>query len=250
MSNNVVNRIKFDGDLNQIHDMFSRFVSEENTPNASLDFGNDKPSFDFNKIIQLPKELNECPLFGEGLAVAAYLSAINPDNPGFKTKDFPKISESEYDKLATAIKACMIIHYNFRMLYDEIAYFADINNCFSIDLLKTGEFFVNNFRKYGAVNEYYWCKKNWGTKWNSYGVIIKRDKSEIWFQTANTTPEPIVAKISSMYPDVKISVSFADESTGSNCGKYSYEHGKRLHFEKLTFSESSKEFANNLWEEY
>ncbi len=95
--------------------------------------------------------------------------------------------------------------------------------------------------KFGADNWYDWQVSNWGTKWNAYEVF--KDKKCIEFQTAWSTPLPIIVKISSLIPDTDISVEFADEDIGGgNCGSYTARNGKIIAEEQGT-----TEFACKVW---
>lgn len=78
--------------------------------------------------------------------------------------------------------------------------------------------------KYGYADWYGWQLSNWGTKWNAYSQSIGED-GEITFQTAWSTPEELIGKLSSLYPDAIFEVQYADEDFGYNVGVYSYKGG-------------------------
>lgn len=92
-----------------------------------------------------------------------------------------------------------------------------------IELLKKQ---AMNEEKYGYPTWYEFALENWGTKWNAYDVIV--DEDFIQFDTAWATPEPIIAKLSEMLPRATITVAFADEDIGYNCGIYTYCNGKLI----------------------
>lgn len=81
---------------------------------------------------------------------------------------------------------------------------------------------MTNFAECGYVYWYDWCNDNWGTKWGAYGQPDgwPGDTVEFKFETAWSHPKEILRLMSERIGDVKISVVFADEDTGSNCGKY------------------------------
>lgn len=96
-------------------------------------------------------------------------------------------------------------------------------------------------KKYGANEWYSWALKNWGTKWNAYEVITEYDAFE--FQTAWSTPVPVIAKLSKMFPSVVFEVQYADEDLGGgNAGTYEIKNG-----EILDESEGDFDFACEVW---
>jgi len=46
------------------------------------------------------------------------------------------------------------------------------------------------------------------------------------FETAWSTPEPVIIELSDMYPDITFIVEYADEDIGSNCGRYTLKGGQ------------------------
>lgn len=76
---------------------------------------------------------------------------------------------------------------------------------------------LDNLEKHGHQDWYSWSIANWGTKWNAYSV--SDDGETITFDTAWSTPLPVIQKLSEMFPDVKITLKFADEDFGYNCGE-------------------------------
>jgi len=71
---------------------------------------------------------------------------------------------------------------------------------------------------------YDWRVKNWGTKWNAHEPYVSDGYMD--FDTAWSTPEPIIKRLSEMFKDVDFSVRFADEDFGYNVGEYTYCNGK------------------------
>lgn len=82
---------------------------------------------------------------------------------------------------------------------------------------------LQNVRKHQQLSWYEWNCANWGTKWNAYGH--SKDGNTIQFDTAWAHPEPVMKKLSSMYPSLKFQVIYADEDSGSNTGRVVYENG-------------------------
>jgi hypothetical protein len=78
--------------------------------------------------------------------------------------------------------------------------------------------------KFGADNWYDWKINNYGTKWGIYeGNRI--DDTNMFCQSAWGTPYKAFLKLSEVYPDVEISVQYADEDFGHNTGKYTCKGG-------------------------
>lgn len=92
------------------------------------------------------------------------------------------------------------------------------------ELYKKGETYVSNIRQYGHATWYEWCYENWGTKWNA-GSNEQEDDDTIIFETAWSNPEPVMLKLSAMYPDVTIEHWWADEDMGCNDGYRIYREG-------------------------
>jgi hypothetical protein len=82
---------------------------------------------------------------------------------------------------------------------------------------------------YGENTLLAWSAANWDTKWNSYGYENFPEYSggsEICFYTAWNRPEPIIQKLSEMYPDVQFGHQWADDDIGHNVGEALYANGE------------------------
>ena len=93
------------------------------------------------------------------------------------------------------------------------------------ELYKKGETYVSNIRQYGHATWYEWRYENWGTKWNA-GSNEQKDDDTIIFETAWSNPEPVMLKLSEMYPEAAIEHWWADEDMGSNDGYRIYQGGE------------------------
>ena len=71
-----------------------------------------------------------------------------------------------------------------------------------------------------------WAWANWGTERNAYEV--EANAFEIKFNTAWATPQPVIRKISEIFPDVTFKVDYADTIHGYYCGTYVFEKGRVL----------------------
>lgn len=112
------------------------------------------------------------------------------------------------------------------------------------EMLELGRKALENIKKYGYPTWYKWSIANWGTKWDAYevGFDVSEDVVEITFQTAWSTPEKVIAKLSEQYPELRIEVQYADEDFGSNCGTYTYVNG-----EVVEEFGGDEDFALTLW---
>lgn len=94
-----------------------------------------------------------------------------------------------------------------------------------------GNLGVRERELYGNNNWYDWSVANLGTKWNAYGFDPNTDYSkekELKFLTAWSAPHPVIAKLSEMFPSVKLEHEWADEDIGMNCGRHVYYDGERI----------------------
>lgn len=87
---------------------------------------------------------------------------------------------------------------------------------------------VENYRACGYLHAMHFARKEWGTKWNAYEQTIDIDHKSCRFDTAWSCPIPLLKKLSRDFPDDDISVVFADEDIGSNCGKFTLRNGKMI----------------------
>jgi hypothetical protein len=71
---------------------------------------------------------------------------------------------------------------------------------------------------------YKWNIKHWGTKWGGYSYK-RLGITRFVFETAWSAPHPVIAEMSRQCPNVHIIHTWADEDTGSNCGKNFYNDG-------------------------
>ena len=72
--------------------------------------------------------------------------------------------------------------------------------------------------KYGAVNWYDWCIKNWGTKWNAYDtepVEAVEDGLKFTFNTAWCPPGAWLVVTAQLYPSLKFADYWKDDGGGS-----------------------------------
>lgn len=72
-----------------------------------------------------------------------------------------------------------------------------------------------------------WRVKNWGTQRDA--MPIEDDAvnapNRIIFNTASTTPDMAIARLSILFPEVSFNVIFSEESAGTYSGEYTFGNG-------------------------
>jgi Ferredoxin-like domain in Api92-like protein len=152
----------------------------------------DKMTIDFNKIKPCPKEMN--------IDSTGWLMPL--ENQFSKTDKF----KEHLDKLRDHIK---------------------INPDRKEETVKNFLQGVSNYIEHGYATWYRWNIDNWGTKWNAYSQNDKRDtENTIYFQTAWSAPIKLICDLSDQFPNVKLELTYSDENSGCNVGKYSFCKGE------------------------
>ena len=195
MPNWVQNNITFSGDDTAIKKMLEEIQDDE------LGFG----SIDFNKIIPMPESLiiESGSRTSKGIdMVKTYLEKMSEDLIR---------QEDTYEEI-------------FEDLRNHSADIADEEEKKIWDIGVTA---VDNLMKYDAPTWYEWCCNNWGTKWNACSCSETNENSKtISFQTAWSTPLPVMIKLSEMFPNIEMHMEYADEDLGQNCGAYTLQSGE------------------------
>lgn len=72
---------------------------------------------------------------------------------------------------------------------------------------------------------YYWSVTNWGTKWNAYDSYYPATpETQIRFYTAWNGPEPVLLKLSELYPNVILN-TFQEDEGGIYVSQIVYKNG-------------------------
>lgn len=85
---------------------------------------------------------------------------------------------------------------------------------------------LRNKRSCGHFHTMDFARDAWGTKWNAYDQVIDLDAGELSFDTAWSCPMPVLKELSKRHPDEEITVRYADEDLGSNCGTMTLKAGE------------------------
>jgi len=178
----------------------------------------EESEFDFNKIIPMPEELS---VTGSTQYADKFLE---------KYKNAP-MQEIILERLDQSIEYFL---YEIECAGDKLTE-KDINATKQM---------VHNYFKYGYTYWYDWHIDMWGTKWEADGASADGDC--ISFNTAWSTPEPVIRELSKLYPKVIIKVNYADEDLGVNCGTYTCIDGITDH-DGFSGGDDALKFACDLW---
>lgn len=85
---------------------------------------------------------------------------------------------------------------------------------------------LENYRACGYLHSMAFARAVWGTKWNACRPIAEPADGRCQFETAWSCPMGVFVKISERFPDDAITVAYADEDIGSNCGTFTVLGGK------------------------
>lgn len=177
----------------------------------------DEGNFDFNKIIPMPSSLDIESGTITDQAIICYLT----------DRCSVEIDDLDYQKIGLIMKTIEYYLGNSMEAAKNI-----FQNCSKLssakkdELYKKGEIYINNYLSYGATTWYDWCCNNWGTKWNA-GRTEVCSNDEIVFETAWCSPEPIIKRLSELYPEKRIEVTAYDEGLDDQ-ENYSYLGGKKI----------------------
>lgn len=175
--------------------------------------------FDFNKIIPMPESLN---IESGSITDEAIIYYVTNKC----TLPLQAIGESEKELVKKKINNRLYgSSWTNELFMRALERTYNASESKKEELYRKGQTYVSNIRNYGHATWYEWCYANWGTKWNAY-ENEQADEDTISFWTAWSNPEPIMLKLSEMYPDVIIEHWWADEDVGSNDGYRAYKGGE------------------------
>lgn len=220
MPNHVVNILLINADSETSSNIL------ENIKNNEIGIG----SFDFNKLIPMPKSLDIESSSTTDKCIELYLTAIHPLINYFNsTEAFKKVSANEFINICNKMTCSNLFgSYTIPMPLEEINAFVERQKeHFSIEeLLNRGKQAVDNVVSYGCKDWYDWSLKNWGTKWNAYDFEMGEKPNQIIFHTAWSAPHPVLKMLSQKYPETCFSHSWAEEDIAVNLGKQDFLNGE------------------------
>jgi hypothetical protein len=83
-----------------------------------------------------------------------------------------------------------------------------------VEQLEAGRKALQAIEEHGAPTWYEWSIENWGCKWNSYDFVLVTDEpGELVFRfdTAWSTPVPVLETLAAMHPDLAFTTDSFDE---------------------------------------
>ena len=216
MPNHITNIIEIKGDPQRVRALFEAVKSDE--------YG--LGSIDFNKLVPMPPELDMEEGSRTDRGLKAYKDFIevytfNSKRENFDLSNIPEKAEQAFLRVRPDIDSAT---------------------------WKLGRQAFQNQQRWGFTTWYGFCTRQWGTKWNAYGYEdgVQFDGKSLRFLTAWSPPEPIIAKLAEMYPDLDFTHQWADEDIGYNCGEDEYHNGS-LCGEYRPAGVEAVEYANGLW---
>lgn len=188
--------------------------------------------FDFNKLIPMPKELNDTISGGRiDECVAYYLLKTQTKDEFLHSLRKYKLmfyTKKSYTKKEIEKVLLSRIGDNPRMYGSEMYDSDELGNGFYKEhdhghtAFEVGQKYFNLYEKYGYFNWYNWSIDNWGVKWNASDTYVI-DENTISFDTPWGSPEPIFIALSHKYPDREIKTTSYYEDGG--CLRQTYLRG-------------------------
>ena len=219
MPNWVTNKIMIGAEGKQLEDILKAVQRE----------GDVLGSFDFNRLIPMPKGLDITHGSITDEAINAFMSHLreesfaHPDRPG-TVQDMKR-----YVDAAIQIKSNEYFPAPFKFMTPaEIEKLAQRHNKSSLELIELGKHYLDNQLEHGAHTWYQWAIHAWSTKWNCQeGNCLENDNTFV-FDTAWSAPENILKALSRKFPTVEFCHGWADEDLGNNVGEYIYLNGEAI----------------------
>ena len=201
MPNHITNQITFGSDSTALA-AFQQMAQDMRMEGEPLG------SFDFNKLLPMPKELN--------------MEAGSRTDQGLKlVREYHQtLAELERRKPGlTPAEYVLSLHrcedeYREKRMADPAVW-------------ALGEQAYSNIQRFGSPTWYEWCKRNWGTKWNAYGFpALGKGSDTMEFLTAWDSVPKIITLLSKKYPEQTITYRWADEDIGRNVGEMTLKGGE------------------------
>lgn len=174
--------------------------------------------FDFNKIIPMPESLD---IESGSMTDEAIIYYVTDKC----TLTLRGIKEADKELVEKTVSNILSKSWAEKVFMGVLEKTQDMPLRKKEELYKKGQTYVSNVRNYGHPTWYGWCNEHWGTKWNAYSNE-QEDEDTISFETAYANPEPVMLKLSEMYPETTIEHWWADENMGNNDGYRAYRGGQ------------------------
>lgn len=117
------------------------------------------------------------------------------------------------------------------------------------EIWNIGVIAVDNLHKYGAPTWREWTYKNWDTKWNAYDFDeMSEENNTIYFQAAWYALVPAILNLSQKYPNIEMSMKYADEDLGHNCGTVVFKKGSITEEKYPETRKEALKFSAEMWD--
>ena len=209
MPNHVINKLFIDASPIKLAEIKNAIAGKE-----------DNPYIDFNKVIPMPKCLEDSTSGGREHHARALILKLQADATLKELYDIDK--DQFWKNVQKHVK-----------IPDDAMYYAT-------DFIDDMKKYLDIHEKTGYTSWHNWCVDKWGTKWGAYGQEDQGDT--ISFQTAWSSPAPVIQELSKKYPKIRFTVTYADEDLGSNCGMYVCKDGQIVEDVPRDF-----DFACEMW---
>lgn len=207
MPNYVKHKVTFAGNKKYITEMLESIRTDTDGSIRHIDF---------NKIIPMPESLN--------------ITSGSETDIGVVILRYIEYNDSEL--LNERLSYSWTTQKDIKTLDDLVSYYRNNKNYEKV--ISLGRLAIDNIDKYGHQDWYGWACENWGTKWNSGSTSMRETFLNIHevleFETAWSTPMPVMLKLSENFPGITFKVQYADEDIGSNCGEYILLNGKEISY--------------------
>ena len=220
MPNHITNILTIKGEPKLIDALIEKLSTE----NEETDFGGKKTGkmftreFDFNTIIPMPESMH----ITSGTATKDAMALIKAEKGDMseieKIADYPWVT-NHFKNNNDYFLAPENIQKEMRVMY----VLTEKKSNISDKAMEEGQIALDNIEKYGCTDWYEFANKFWGTKWNAYDIEVTRNSEDTvtyQFDTAWACPMLVIEALGEQNPELTISISFADEDLGHNCGEF------------------------------
>jgi len=213
--------------------------------------------FDFNKIKEMPEDLN---IISGSMTIdcfCVYLSTLSKEDAIDKIQLY--IGSSlfpEFHKANTYLKSKEEIDRLIKDLINNHQQPDKLNPTRPVfknkeDIVQYGKKLIDNIVNYGAKDWYDWCVENWGTKWNACQCEFDDTKpNQITFETAWSDVRGLICELSKKHPENTFIYEYSEEQIGNYTGICSCKNGQFIeNIRYEDFSKDAYELAFKLWGE-
>ena len=106
---------------------------------------------------------------------------------------------------------------------------------------------LRNHRACGYLHDMDFARDAWGTKWNACESSCDIAAGTARFETAWSCPRPVFAALSKRFPDEVLTVAYADEDIGSNCGTFKLKNGEVIESDEANSWSDMTEDERTKW---